>query len=122
MNFKKVIIIIAVIIVVPFIIYLMLIMLNVIQLNNSNPINGAMNAMSVSDKKFVQSSVTLYIAKITAENKNKSEPVITAGSINKGSAYAMVGSKKYIIDKQSLGISLPKGNWYIDKTGLVTVK
>jgi len=90
------------------------------EIKDENPMNTALSAMQYSNKNEVQSAVTTYLSKIKAANMNKYTPVITAGSINKGSAYAMLGSKKYIIDADSIGITLPKGNWSIDIKGTVT--
>jgi hypothetical protein len=94
----------------------------VVQLNSSNPINETLNAQKNSIIGSVQLEVDIYIATITSKNKNKIEPIITGGSISKGSAYAMSGSKKYIIDATALKITLPKGEWLIDSSGKVSVK
>ena len=89
-------------------------------MKDENPMNTALSAMQYSNKNEVQSAVTTYLTKIKTANMNKYTPVITAGSINKGSVYVMLGSKKYIIDADSIEITLPKGNWSIDAKGIVT--
>jgi len=112
---RKIVFIILIVIAVVLIIFLA----EIYQMKNSNPINAASKALQQSNRYNVQSTVDLYLSNIMAENNNKYKPVITSGSITKGTAYAMIGDKKYNIDIESIG-SLPRGNWSIDNTGTVT--
>lgn len=119
MIFKKIMLIILAIVVVIVIAILVIFMLEVYQLNKSNPINSALDANQKSNLNSVQSAIDIYIATIEVENKNKYKAVITAGNIDNSSAYAMVGSKKYIIGPDTIKMNLPYGNWDIDKNGKV---
>ena len=122
MSFKK--IVIYVLMLISILAFILMItnvfMLSKNKVDELNDSNSSLSITKTMDKMSVQSAVNSYISKIKSDNKNKYIPVITAGSINKGSAYAMVGNSKYVINADALKMTLPKGNWSVDKSGIVT--